>query len=56
MVVRDALPRGGVPTSAAQLPRWWLANQHIPRATIVEIIVEFVWNGVQPLLNESDAR
>jgi AcrR family transcriptional regulator len=42
--------------AAEQLSRWWLANPDIPRQTIVGYIVEFVWNGVQQLVNEPDAR
>jgi AcrR family transcriptional regulator len=42
--------------AAEQLSRWWLANPDVPRRTIVEYIVAFVWNGVQDLLNEPAAQ
>ena len=42
--------------AAEQLSRWWLANPHIPRQSIVETMVEFVWSGVQRLLNGSAAE
>jgi AcrR family transcriptional regulator len=33
-----------------QLGRWWLANRHIPRATIAAYHAEFAWSGASRLL------
>jgi AcrR family transcriptional regulator len=36
-----------------QLARWWLANRHVPREAIVEHEVDFIWGGVQRLLDDA---
>jgi hypothetical protein len=40
--------------SSEQVAKWWRANPQLQRAQVVELQVDFAWNGLRQLLPEQD--